>query len=58
MKTWENLIELKQEDGEDWMSDSNTDWWSGIKSPIFREDWNLCGLVGCTGSSLQVGVQD
>lgn len=58
MITWENLIEMKEEDGEEWMSDSTTDMWHGLQSPIFRDDWDLCSLVGCTGSSVQVGVED
>ncbi|XP_045102896.1 uncharacterized protein LOC123499215 [Portunus trituberculatus] len=54
MVTWDNLIHLREEEGEDWMTDPNTDWWHGLQSPIFRDDWDVCGLMGCTGSSLQV----
>ena len=61
MVTWDNLIHLRKEEGEDgeeWMTDPNTDWWHGLQPPTFRGDWDVCGLVGCTGSSLQVGVAD
>ncbi|XP_042891792.1 uncharacterized protein LOC122266228 [Penaeus japonicus] len=54
MKTWLNLVELQQEGGEGWMEDSDTDVWNGLLAPTFRSDWDLCALVGCTGSSLQL----
>lgn len=57
MITWENLIEMKEEDGEEWMADPGTDFWHGLLSPIYRDDWDLCALVGCTGSNLQVCVE-
>lgn len=54
MKTWENLMEMKETGGEEWMSDPGTDFWHGLHSPVYRSDWDLCSLVGCTGSNLQV----
>ncbi|KAK8750231.1 hypothetical protein OTU49_015327 [Cherax quadricarinatus] len=54
LETWINLVELQQKDGEDWMSDPNSDVWSGLLPPTFRDDWDLCALTSCTGSTLQV----
>ncbi|XP_037801169.1 uncharacterized protein LOC119596101 [Penaeus monodon] len=54
MKTWLNLVELKQAGGEGWMEDADADVWNGLLAPTFRSDWDLCSLVGCTGSSLQL----
>ncbi|KAK4287001.1 hypothetical protein Pmani_039919 [Petrolisthes manimaculis] len=55
MKTWFNLVELRQGNGEgveSWMSDPSTDVWNGQQVPTFRSDWDLCDLTCCTGSSL------
>merc|ERR1712002_82550 len=55
MRTWLNLVELKKDGtGEDWMTDPGTDHWSGLVAPTYRDDWDLCNLVGCKGSFLQV----
>ncbi|KAF2355903.1 hypothetical protein FHG87_013331 [Trinorchestia longiramus] len=52
MDTWLNLVEL--DNSSAWMTDSSTDIWNGISSPLFRNDWDLCALNGCTGSNLAV----
>ncbi|CAL4085379.1 unnamed protein product [Meganyctiphanes norvegica] len=54
METWQNLVELKLDSEEPWMTDNSTDPWNGILSPLFRDDLDLCNLNGCTGSSVQV----
>ncbi|XP_068203979.1 uncharacterized protein [Palaemon carinicauda] len=55
MRTWMNLVELsRNETAEPWMTDPGTDHWNGILAPTYRDDWDLCSLVGCTGSFLQV----
>lgn len=55
MRTWLNLVELKKDgSGEAWMDDPGTDHWSGILSPTYRDNWNLCTMLGCKGSFIQV----
>ncbi|XP_071543377.1 uncharacterized protein [Panulirus ornatus] len=54
LQTWKNLVELKREGGDPWMTDSNPNPWNGQMPPTFRDNWNLCNLPGCAGSSLLV----
>ncbi|XP_064091876.1 uncharacterized protein LOC135205345 isoform X2 [Macrobrachium nipponense] len=55
MRTHLNLVELKDDGtGEEWMTDPSVHYWSGILAPTYRDNWDLCRLLGCTGSYLQI----
>lgn len=50
LDAWQNLVSF--DNTTEWIMDPNPVAWSGIYSPRWRGDWDLCKLNGCSGAEV------